>query len=439
MFCKLQGLFRAVKITVAVILYFFVVASPKILFSQTDSLLLESLLNKRILTDEECTMIKKESAEIPVVISENTPINISAKLQTQFNYLDVKCDGGLLEGASNSNANIIPRRMILTFATDKSLDWGAQLSFDFVLSNKLSITYIRRKIDKSFLNGEIRMGYIKPNFCKEENMPIANLFCTERSIATYYWGGPRNARRLGFGSFMTGAYWFGNSVSIKGLKYAFGVSNSENYKLGFEQIGNGGTNNSPNIWLSSSYDWKFEDVKITFGLNLGYGADANKIAADAIDEARTASIWGANPYIFAEADNARMLAEFLVSGVDDGAKRGIAYEQSFPMGLNLNFEYKFDAGEIGKIAPVFRFTYLNTDGHGVLPSDGLRRCRNILGVPSFNEAQGYYFGLNWYLIGNTVKVQFGYEYAEFSGNVGTAKLLNKAHANTFRTQFQILF
>ncbi len=404
-----------------------------ILASHSDVVLLDTLHKDGVLSNEEYIEIKKEMASIPVAEVQHTPIKISAKLQTQFRYIDV--DFG--EGISKNTTGIIPRRMILTFATDRYLDYGAQLSFDFVMANKMSITYMWYRVDTSLLKGELRFGYLKPNFCREENMPITDLFCTERSIATYYWGGPRNARRLGFGSFMTGAYWYGKVDYIDGLKYVLGVSNSENYRLGYENIGNSGTDNSPNIWFSSSYDLNLELAKITFGLNLGYGADANKVS---VAQRNTASIWGANPYIMAEFNNARILAEFLASGVDDGVSRNGYYEQAYPIGANLNFEYKFDAGEIGKIAPVFRFTFLNTDGHGVLPVDGLRQCPTHSTNAPYDRARGYYAGINWYIIGNSIKFQFGYEYAEFMGSIGGgAPISRKACANTFRTQFQCVF
>ncbi len=418
--------------SVALLLVLTTLFAAKLMASDCDVIVLDSLYKNGLLTSEEYVATKKEMASIPVIVSQTTPINISAKLQGQFRYIDI--DFG--DGVSKSTSDIIARRMILTFATDRKLDWGAQLSFDFVMANKMSITYMWRRFESSLIKGEFRFGYIKPNFCKEENMPITNLFCTERSIATYYWGGPRNARRLGFGSFMTGAYWYGDSNSVENLKYALGVSNSENYKLGYESIGNGETDNTPNIWLSSSYDLKFDTSKITFGLNLGYGEDANKVS---LPHKNTASIWGANPYIMAECDNARMLAEFLVSGVEDGAERGGYYERAYPMGGNLNLEYKFDAGEIGKIAPVFRFTFLNTDGRGVLPVDGLRQCPTHSTNSPYDRARGYYAGINWYLIGNSIKFQFGYEYAEFTGGVGGVSASRKACANTFRTLFQCVF
>ena len=101
--------------------------------------------------------------------------------------------------------------------------------------------------------------------------------------------------------------------------------------------------------------------------------------------------------------------------------------------MNFCVEKKFAAGAFGKIAPVFRFTYLDTNGRGVSPSDGLRKAG--LGT-AFDRARGFYFGANWYVSGdNSLKVSAGYEYSQFMGsNSG-----QDAYANTFRMQIQTMF
>lgn len=398
-----------------------------------DSQLLDKLVANGNLSYSESTEIKKLSAEVPVI--ESNPealLRISAKMQTQYEYINADCLNGTAQDCSSTINKFIVRRMILTFNSDNKREWGTRLSFDFILSNKMSITYIWHRMDNELLKGELRMGYLKTNFCYEENMSPFKLYAVERSIATYYWGGPRNARRLGFASFMTGAYWFGKSQSVDGLKYGCGVSNSENYQLGFDSISNG-QNNTPNLWTSSSYVFNIEKAKFTVGLNLGWGADANKTAQNS-----TASIWGANPYISFNMGSTRAMSEFLVSGVDSGKTVDSQYKHQFPMGVNFAIEHKFDIGEFGKLAPVFRFTYLDTDGRGVTPSDGLRHTCNVSGDKAYTRARSFYCGVNWYLNGNSLKVQAGYEFSHFMG--GSAMEASHAlDANSVRSQIQILF
>ena len=99
-------------------------------------------------------------------------------------------------------------------------------------------------------------------------------------------------------------------------------------------------------------------------------------------------------------------------------------------------EYKFDIGEFGKIGPAFRFSYLDTDGRGVSPSDVIRQSVNVSGDTPYLRVKSFYFGLNWYIRGDNLKVQSGYEYAHFDGGVGGAHGLD---VNWFRTQVQVLF
>lgn len=397
----------------------------------SDAGLLPELKENGTLDASEVSEIKKISGRVPVCAPPSRPgLSVSAKAQAQYEYVSADCLEGDAEGRDSAVGKFIIRRMILTVNSDKSLDWGAQLSLDFMFANKVSITYLWRRIDADFMRGELRAGYIKPNFCVEENISSLNLYAVERSIATYFWTGPRNARRLGFGSFMTGAYWFGEPREIGGLKYALGVSNSENYRLGFDAASGG---NAPNLWLSSSYSFDFFGAEVTVGGNFGWGADADKTSCGG-----PAGIWGANPYVSARFGGMRAMSEFLVSGVDGGAALGGGFGRQFPMGVNFAVEYKFGIGEFGEIAPVFRFTYLDTDGRGVLPSDGLRQAANVRGDSAYARARGFYFGLNWYINGNSLKFQSGYEYSQFAGG----KPMSARHsldANSFRMQMQVLF
>lgn len=411
---------------------FFVLFLSNFALAKSDKDLLDTLIHKGVLTSKEAEVIAKSSVEVSNAVSDSY-VKISAKMQTQYAFIDAQ-NNDLLPSTSELNSFMI-RRMILTFDTDNKRNWGAKLSFDFILSNKLSITYLWHKVDCLLIKGELRLGYIKPNFCYEENMSPFNLYCVERSIATYYWGGPRNVRRLGFASFMTGAYWFGQSKLVSGLEYAFAATNSENYKLGYESIG-AGQNDAPNFWFSTSYKTKTKDFgELKVGINFGYGANANKEVPS-----RGASILGVNPYVAFEYADFRGVAEFLISCVESGKKTSDSYENAIPMGLNFLMEQKIDIGKFGKIAPAFRFTWLDTNGRGVTLSDGLRKCSNITGDLPYNNAIGFYFGLNWYIKENFLKFQIGYEFDRFDGVIANSQTVQHSlDANSLRAQIQILF
>lgn len=165
----------------------------------SDAALLSKLAERGTLGVSEVSEIKKLSARIPAVApSMQRPLRVSAKMQAQYEYISAECLEGGAEGGDSAVGKFIIRRMILTVNSDKNLDWGAQLSFDFMFANKTSITYLWRKIDAELLKGELRVGYIKPNFCFEENMSPFDLYAVERSVATYF--GRGRATRGGWDS-----------------------------------------------------------------------------------------------------------------------------------------------------------------------------------------------------------------------------------------------
>lgn len=406
---------------------------PQFATAQSDARILDALVSKGLLEKAEADDLKKGMAEIPVVETPtDTFLRISGKMQSQYEYIYADCTDGAVADSSASVSKFIIRRMILTFNSDNKRDWGTQLSFDFILPNQMSVTYLWKRVDCNFVKGEFRFGYVKPNFCFEENMSPFKLYCVERSVATYYWGGPRkgSARKLGFASFMTGAFWYGESREIRGLKYAFAATNSDNYKVGYESISDG-SDNAPNVWASSSYATDIGGVKTTFGLNLGWGSAANKTGRYC-----ATAMYGANPYITLDWGALRTYAEFIITKADGAKCLDGSYDSQLPFGLNYMVEYKFDIGEFGKIGPAFRFSYLDTDGRGVSPSDVIRQSVNVSGDTPYLRVKSFYFGLNWYIRGDNLKVQSGYEYAHFDGGVGGAHGLD---VNWFRTQVQVLF
>lgn len=395
------------------------------LFGQSDATLLNMLVENGTLTQQEAADIKKLSSQTPVCKpTDISSIRISAKFQTQYEFIDTDCDDSCAAGNKSPSNSFLIRRMILGFETDNGDNWGVRYSFDYIFANKTSNTYIWHKLENSIVKGEMRLGYLKPDFCIEETTSAFNLYAVERSIATTYWCNSRNQRRLGFGSFKTGAYWYGQSQYVDGLRYSCGVSNSENYKLSYDLVDG---DNTPNLWLAASYTFDAFGGKIRFGGNFGWCADANKTALDGSE-----SMWGANPYITFERGGTRAMAEFMASGVDGGNSIG-GYRQQYPLGLNVAIEHKFDVDGFGKIAPVFRYTYLDTDGRGVSPSDTLRHCK---ATSIYTRASGYYFGVNWYLMGNNLKFQAGYEFSQFEGGTLASHSLD---ANSFRMQMQAMF
>ena len=116
-------------------------------------------------------------------------------------------------------------------------------------------------------------------------------------------------------------------------------------------------------------------------------------------------------------------------------------EDATPQGFNVGAEYKFDIGEFGAIAPTVRYSALFTNGRGVKISDAMSSAPSIKsgGTDFYNNAQSVFAGVNWYIDGNNVKFQLGYEWAEFYGNPSDASANSRAYVDAVRAQMQILF
>lgn len=427
-----------------------VFGQPAYAQSDSDSAMLKVLVSRGVLTEQEAADIAKSSAEIPVVRSaEKSVFSIKGGIQVQHAYIDSNIHSGANEGKHARVNGFMMRRVITTFKADVEDNYGALVSLDFILPHHTSNIYMYKNIDSKYAKGQLRFGYIKPNFCLEEYTSAFNQYCPERSLATNYFTGSTvdttefsyrhsNYRKIDIGGFMTGAYWYGKSQSVKGLDYSFAVTNSENYEYGISNLTKNGQHNAPDIWAGVVYSKKFDDKLLKFGLNGMYGEDGNK-AYDAASVPFFASrVFGFNPFLHFEARNFKTTFEFLVAHIEKGCRDSATdFSDNTPLGLNYAVEYLFDT-DWGKIGPVFRYAYLDTDGRGTMVSDGLRKAKNPVSK-AFDKANSFYIGANWYIIGNSLKVQLGYEFARLWGKVYGNSTDESLFSNSVRTEIQILY
>ena len=84
-----------------------------------------------------------------------------------------------------------------------------------------------------------------------------------------------------------------------------------------------------------------------------------------------------------------------------------------------------------------RWSWIDTDGRGIKMSDGIR---NANANSTYNAGQSVYVGVNWYIVGNDLKFQMGYEWAQLNGvKDGAASVAQHSEANAVRAQIQVLF
>ena len=336
-------------------------------------------------------------------------------------------------GRSDSSS-FLARRVFLQADADLGGGWKAQFGVDLARSQANSFlidNYVAKSIEGEYVDGTLYLGYMKPQFIYEEVMPSFNLNAIERSPATMFWSGAASATRMGVGNRYAGVRWNGNVRQIPGLAYVLSVTNS--YQLSPED-GRGPSSklidNSLAYWFSASYSLKGKEDpwKLKIGAYTMYSSSANRD--------NNSAIYSVNPYVAGSWGDLSFWAEYIGSVVADGRMSAEGTrEQCSPYGVNFCAEYLFDAGDFGKAGPVFRYCWLDTGGRGIRISDAVRHAPNVGG--SYGTVQDFYAGVNWYLRGNDLKIQFGYEYSQFSGPVAGAGAPHCAEAHAARVQFQM--
>lgn len=409
-----------------------------------DKQTLDLLVSKNLITREEADSIGKKSVEFLAKEKATQKLTFSGRIQAQYQYLGSQEN----DAANTSKADVNGfqmRRLYLGVAADMGHGFSGDLVLDFAKTssngaNYLADAYVSKKINTDFfINGKVDVGYKKVNFAFEENTSSSKLMSIERSLATRYFVESQKSAangNLGFGSRYTGAFWNGSIKELGGLEYGFAVTNAQNYSVKPSSANAAGitADNNVNYWANVLYKTKIEDVDLKFGVNLGYGTGANSIS-----NSKHTSIAGLNPYLELKTGGLTVWADFLLANVEDGKRVAGVYQDATPFGFNVGAEYRFDLGDFGKIAPTARYSYLNTDGRGVAIGDAMSGVPSTGASSYYDCAQSIFAGVNWYIMGDNVKMQMGYEWAQFSGSVAGNGSSANADANAFRMQMQVLF
>jgi hypothetical protein len=161
------------------------------------------------------------------------------------------------------------------------------------------------------------------------------------------------------------------------------------------------------------------------------------------------SMWGVNPYVWMNIDNFDLAAEFIYVEVENGrsADGALPTSKASPYGFTITPSYKInDQWEL-----VTRLSTLDSNGRGIAISDVVRDASNTVttfggsgaSTQLYDKALSGYVGVNWYIIGNSLKLSLGYEYTQFSGRTGAAGFIGsdgpKAEVSGVRARMQLQF
>lgn len=413
------------------------VAGAAVAANAQDKALLETLVKKGMLTQQEAAQIAKESVAVTPATKSTKSIKIFGGAQGWYTWGKDSVKSG---GESQPQQSGFTLRYVkLGVEADVGAGWSATVVTDFGTEgsdrNYLDKVVASKKIDLDYLNGTLQLGLRKVNMGYEQNMCDFGQLAIERSVATFFFtrAGSNGTGAKNFGSRTVGVFWDGNITQVDGLYYSAAVTSGVSEGVvGYDPVNNIDASSSLSFWAAIGYknvaDIKGESLAYDLGINFGY-APQGMTNYDGNPDAK-GSVWGINPYATVSWRGLTLIGEFFLQQAEDytPGRDGVGRT---PMGANVTAAYKMDIGEWGAIEPVFRFSCITTNGMGAETESGMY----------FDEAMTFFGGVNWYAT-PAVKTSLGYEFGYFQGasNHGiNSDTANRLYGNTVRAQVQVLF
>lgn len=407
------------------------VAGAVIAANAQDKALLETLVKKGMLTQQEAAQIAKDSVAVTPATKSTKSIKIFGGGQGWYSWGKNSVKAGT--GSFDQQSGFTLRYVKLGIEADVGGGWSAEVVTDFgtegASKNYLDKVVASKKIDLDYLNGTLQLGLRKVNMGYEQNMDDFGQYAVERSVATYFF---TRYEGKNFGSRTVGVFWDGNITQVDGLYYGAAVTSGVS-EGGVENFITDAQNSSAlSFWVNAGYknvaDIKGETLSYDLGINFGY-APQGSTGPTSLANNQKGSVWGINPYATINWRGLTLIGEFFLQQVEDYYTPGRDGVGRTPMGANFTAAYKMDIGEWGAIEPVFRASYVTTNGMGLQSAYTGDYLRNI------NQAMTFYGGVNWYAT-TAVKTSLGYEFGYY--DQGDADV-ERVYGNTVWAQVQVLF
>jgi hypothetical protein len=450
---KISHTLAAAGIAWLAAILFFATASPA---CAQDKATLDLLVQKGIITQADEDKVAK-SAAVPVVAKDADvqKLKLQGMIQVQYDWVTAKDKAPNSADPAATNQFEL-RHIYFGAVADLGNGWGGEIQTDFAATgntqlsaapqsqntqNLIEKAIITKKVDNY---GLATIGFQKTQFSQEENTLTSEMLPVERSVATNYFTRPYGGTttgRLGFGNRLSGVYWDGVVPGLSGFYYGAALTTDIETAASLGGPAAGAPSyNEFGYWAHVGYQGNLAKLKFKAGINFGYAGDANSAPAAGPIPAQNNSIWGYNPYISLSYDRYALTAEFLQAEVQNGrAGAGGVTSNAAPYGFNVMPSYRInDQWEL-----VSRFSALSTNGRGATISQQEWSGPNTAGtVSDYDNVWAAYIGANWYIIGNSVKLSAGYEFAQFSNRQTTTNgPFNgpRADVNAFRMRLQLLF
>jgi phosphate-selective porin len=433
-----------------------VILTTSVALAQDNKTLIDVLVKKGILTDQEADDVRadlaKENSAVLVSTSKSPnleKLTISGRFQSQF--VDLASDPGSSVAKPAATKHFLLRRIYIGAKAQFSSAWSGTFNYDFA----------NLSFDQAFITWAPNpwyvtdVGFRKVPFGYDEwSISSGALKCIERSAITRFFVEANNGRRLGAGSYRQGVFVGGADPSpLGGFSYNVAVTNPERDEFSTGSSGTnpntGGTqgngssiNNNFAYWANVGYSRKFGEGLLNVwkaGVSGGWlpdqGGSGNPAAVpntSTLGKGYDITVFSAYADLYYGPWS--LVAEYYWAK----DRKGVSLTRdSEPKGYWIQPSYRFGAFE-----PVFRYSHVFSDGRGIMPGDLERSAPNPTGL-TFDKMDEYYAGVTWYLLGNDqkheVQLQAGYIYAVAKNRLAGATTVSEVKTQGLRSQLQVNF
>jgi hypothetical protein len=394
-------------------------ASPA--FAQDSKALIDALIRKGILTNDEAAQISNEvktaqSAQDVATsgIKALKKLTLSGRFQVQYAGLSTDINGAAVQPPATNHFFL--RRIYWGFKAELTDNWSGTFNYDFAGST-FDAAFVTWKQSDAFA---VDVGFRKVPFVWDEFYTSSDIRAIERSPVTRYFVEGNNGRRLGAGSYRVGVYAGGTLPS--GVFYSVAATDPERDES-FSGVAGAGnrTTNSLAYWGNLGLANKFDGGSYRLGASIGFLPDQGGKVLGAGDNLTVYGLYGE-----LQSGGLFLRGEYVSSDNEHGAS---ATRDAKSWGYYVMPCYK-----VGNLEGVVRYSYLDSDGRGVDLGDGVRSAPS---GGTMNKMSEWFIGGHYYFHGNDTKLQLGYIRAESKDTLagGTAK----ATTEGVRSQLQLNF
>ena len=313
------------------------VAGAAIAANAQDKALLETLVKKGMLTQQEAAQIAKDSVAVSPATKSTKSIKIFGGANGYYTWSRESVKAGSEPSSQLSGFTL--KHVKIGLDADVGAGWSAKVVTDFGENAKsrdyLDTVVLSKAIDYDYINGTLQLGLRKVNMGYEQNTDDFEQLAIETSVATNFFTNSGSQLGKNFGSRTVGVFWDGNIAQVDGLYYGAAVTS------GVAESGNEdflsaakGDSSSLSFWANLGYknvaDVKGETLSYDFGINFGY-------APQGMDNAffsKKGSVWGINPYATINWRGLTLIGEYFLQQAEDysAGRDGVGRT---PMGANF--------------------------------------------------------------------------------------------------------